>query len=112
MPVPFTATAAYIRRVSMFAQGQPAWSDRIVYETKPDEEWDMTKAAERVYGSRDEWLAIMAAAGLDGIEQPLTPRTLVLPTADQLRAIKAETGYSVDEWARTPEEAAAPFLGS
>jgi phage terminase large subunit-like protein len=106
----YTAAAAFVRRIGQFAQDQPAWAERIVYETKPDEEWDMTKAALRVYGTPDEWLTIMAAACLDSIEQPMTPRTLVLPTLPQLMAIKAATGYSIEPFDRTAEQAANPIL--
>lgn len=54
----------------------------------------MTLVSRRVYGNRDESLAIMAAAGLDRYEQELTERELILPNAQRLEAIKQMTGYS------------------
>lgn len=105
----YVAAAAFYIRVRTFAQSQPDWAERITYETKPDEVWDMTLAAERVYGDRDEFLTIMAAAGLDGIEHPMQPQRLVLPTLAQLEAIKLATGYSVNPEDRTAREARDPL---
>lgn len=65
----------------------------ITYFTLPDERWDVTLAAQRIYGSRDEWLAVMAAAGLDRLDQEMTERELRLPTKERLEAIKQFTGY-------------------
>ena len=79
--------------VRRFAASTPVWGTAIRYFTKPDERYDLTLVSQRVYGNRDEALAIMAAAGLDSIDQELTERNLVLPTPDQLAAIKADTGY-------------------
>lgn len=104
----YTAAAAFYRVVRNFAQTQPAWAQRLEYEVKPDEKWDVTKVARRVYGDPDEFLAIMAAAGMDSVEHPLTARRLILPTAQQLAAMKERTGYTVDQLARTKAEAADP----
>jgi hypothetical protein len=46
-----------------------------------------------VYGRRDEYLAVMAAAGIDNVDQPLKQKRLVLPTESQLYAIKRQTGF-------------------
>lgn len=83
----------FYREVRQFALTAPAWEDAVRYFTRPDERWDLTLVAERVYGSRDEYLAVMAAAGLDRLDQELTERELVLPTADRLALIKKRTGY-------------------
>lgn len=105
----YTAAAEFVRRVRIFAQTQPEWAECILYQTLPDERWDMTLASLRVYGTRDEALTIQAAAGLDSCEDELTERTLLLPTLNQLAAIKALTGFSTDPWARTPAQAADPI---
>lgn len=80
-----------------FSVQTPPWGLAIRYETKPDEVYDITKAAYRVYGRMNESLVIQAAAGLDSPELPMTERTLVLPTRDQLRAMKIQAGFDADE---------------
>ena len=104
----YTAAAELVRRVADFAQRQPEWAECVIYSTLPDERWDMTLVSQRVYGNRDEFLTVMAAAGLDGVEQELTERRLVLPTARQLVAIKALTGVVSSRWDRTAEQSADP----
>lgn len=89
----YTGAAKLVQLVGAFAQRQPRWAECIIYRTKPDERWDMTLVSQRVYGNRDEFLAIMAAAGLDSVEQELTERTLVLPTARQLTSMKDRAGF-------------------
>ena len=83
----------FYRLVREFATTSKPWQTAIRYNTLPDEAWDITLVSLRVYGTRNEHLAIMAAAGLDRVEQELTPRLLILPTADRLVAYKAMTGY-------------------
>lgn len=83
----------FYREVRKFSVTAPVWEDAIRYFTKPDERWDLTLVAERVYGSRDEYLAVMAAAGLDRLDQELTERDLVLPTPSRLALIKSRTGF-------------------
>lgn len=102
MPTP-TARAMFIREVRKFAVQTPAWAEAWRYETKPDERTDLTLVAERVYGTRTEFLAIMAAAGLDTCEQLLPEQTLVLPTYVQLQAIKRRTQFLTDDEARAYE---------
>lgn len=98
-----------VKLVRDFAQRQPQWAECIVYETSPDERWDISLVCQRVYGNRDDFLTILAAAGMDSVEQELTERTLVLPTQRQLDAMKSLAGFSVDPWARTPAQAADPI---
>lgn len=104
----YTAAAQLIRAVVNFSQRQPTWAECVLYYTRPDERWDLTLVSQRVYGTRDESLAVQAAAGLDSPEQELTERLLVLPTARQLAAIKADAGFVTDPKARTTAEAADP----
>lgn len=102
----YTAAAELVRRVADFSQRQPEWADCIIYMTRPDERWDLTLVSQRVYGNRDEALVVMAAAGLDTVEQELREARLVLPTATQLARIKAQCGFVGDRWNRAPETAA------
>lgn len=97
------ATAAYVKAVRKFAVQTPEWADAIRYFTKPDERFDLTLIAERVYGSRAEFMAIFAAAGLDTLEQPIREQRLVLPTFGMLQTIKRQTGYLTDDEARAYE---------
>lgn len=94
------ATAAYVKAVRKFAVQTPAWSAAIRYDTMPDERYDLTLVALRVYGDRNEFMAIFAAAGLDTVEQVLPEQRLVLPTSSQLQTIKRQTGYLTDDEAR------------
>lgn len=107
--IAYTGATELVRAVSTFAQRQPSWAECIVYRTKPDERWDMSLVSQRVYGRRDEFLVIMAAAGMDSVEHELTERTLVLPTPRQLQAIKDRVGFVSDPTARTRAQAADPL---
>lgn len=104
----YVSAAELVRRVIDFAQRQPEWAECVVYETRRDERWDLTLVSQRVYGNRSEFLVVMAAAGLDSVEQELTERTIVLPTARQLAAMKTRAGFSNDPWARTTEQVVDP----
>jgi len=107
--VSYLACAMLVKLVGEFAQRQPAWAERVVHQTLPDERWDMTLTSQRVYGNRDEFLTVMAAAGLDSPEQELTERVLILPTARQLALLKARAGFNASRWDRTPEQVADPI---
>lgn len=85
--------SSFYRAVRQFADTARVWQDAIRYQTLPDERWDLTLVSQRVYGNRDEYLAVMAAAGLDRFDQELSEQELVLPTAQLLQALKRQTGY-------------------
>jgi hypothetical protein len=86
--------AAFYRLVRDFAIKTKPWSTAIRYNTKPDERFDLTLVSQRVYGRRDEFLAVMAAAGLDSVEQELTERLLTLPTDATLAAFKERAKFA------------------
>ena len=81
-----------------FAVQTPSWGTALRYQTRPDEAFDLTLVSSRVYGVRTEALVIQAAAGLDSPELELSERPLVLPTADQLSAMKIKAGYGAPEF--------------
>jgi len=83
----------FYKAIRQFAVQTPVWGTAIRYRTTPDESYDLTLTSRRVYGTPDEYLAIMAAAGLDTFDQEMTERDLVLPTQADLEKIKAQTGY-------------------
>lgn len=87
------AARIFWRKVRDFSQSVQPWEQAIYYDTKPDERWDITLVSQRVYGRRDEFMAIMAAAGLDTVDQPLEQQRLALPTAERLRRFKREAGF-------------------
>lgn len=87
------AARVFWRKVRDFSQSAKPWQTAIYYDTKPDERWDITLVSRRVYGRGDEFLAVMAAAGMDVIDQPLEQRRLILPTEEQLRQLKREAGF-------------------
>lgn len=79
-------------KLRQFAQSTPTWATAIRYHTKPDERFDLTLIARRVYGLPDEWPVIMAAAGLQSVDEPLNEQLLILPTLEQLQRLKRNTG--------------------
>ena len=85
--------AQYYKLVRQYAEKAPVWdSQRILYQTLPDERWDLTLVALRVYGDRKEWLTIMAAAGLDRVSDELPEQVLVLPNQQLILAFKEQAG--------------------
>lgn len=88
-----TAAKNFYKEVRLFSERTKSWESKISYETKPDEAHDLTLVSQRVYGRRDEFLVIMAAAGLDMVDQALPQKRLTLPTEAQLFAIKRRTGF-------------------
>lgn len=88
-----TAAKDFYKEVRKFAIRTKPWQTALYYDTTPDEIYDITLVSRRAYGNPDETLCIMAAAGLDTIDQPLPQTRLVLPTASQLYAIKKRTGF-------------------
>jgi hypothetical protein len=87
------AAKNFYREVREFAERTKGWQTAIFYEVKPDERWDLTLVSRRVYGNPHEFLAVMAAAGIDTVDQPLAQKQLVLPTAAQLYEIKRRSGF-------------------
>jgi len=88
------AAKSFYREVRKFAETAKPWdTSAIFYEVKAGEVNDLTLVSQRVYGRRDEFLAVMAAAGLDYVYQPLPQKRLVLPNQVQLIAIKRRTGF-------------------
>lgn len=88
------AAKSFYREVRKFSESAKPWdTTAIFYETKPDEMFDLTLVSQRVYGRRDEYLAVMAAAGIDSIDQPLLQKRIAFPNEGQLIAIKRRTGF-------------------
>lgn len=96
------AAKSFYRQVRKFAESVKSWDATAVwYETKPDEAHDLTLVSQRVYGRRDEVLAVMAAAGLDTPYQPLPQKRIALPSDGLLMSIKRRTGFeSVAQYRR------------
>ena len=88
-----TAAKNFYKAIRLFSERTKPWDIHISYETKPDEAHDLTLVSQRVYGRRDEFLVIMAAAGLDMVDQVLPQKRLTLPTEAQLYAIKRRAGF-------------------
>ena len=87
------AAGAFVREIRRFADQVKPWEPAIRHHVLPDEMMDATLVSQRVYGRRDEYLAVMAAAGIDTPDQPLPARTIVLPGEAQLTQIKRRTGF-------------------
>lgn len=76
-----------------FAIRTKGWQNAIRYETSFDERYDLTLVSQRVYGRRNEFLVIMASAGLGAFDEVLEEQVLILPTNEQLQLMKARAGY-------------------
>lgn len=88
-----SAVAIFYQLVRQYALTTPAWAVTQSYQTKPDERWDLTLASRRVYGIPDEFLTIMAAAGLDSVEQEMPEQLLILPDAATLKSFKTQAKF-------------------
>ncbi len=88
------AAARFYRLVRDFSESATAMTQGVVrYDVKPDEAFDAGKISYRVYGRWDEYLAIMAAAGNDTIDQEIEQQQLVLPSAELLLTMKRNAGF-------------------
>lgn len=89
------AAADFYRRVRRFAESATGWQSNVIFhEITPDETRDFTLVSRRVYGRRDEYLAVMAAAGVDMIDQELPAGEVIrLPNEEMLLRIKRETNF-------------------
>ncbi len=87
------AEAKFYREVRKFAVTVKIWQTAIRYTVKQDEMRDITLIARRVYGTSDEYMTVMAAAGLDRLNSVLTEgMSIILPTKEQLQAFKNACG--------------------
>lgn len=87
----------FYREVRLFAVTEPSYSSsRQVVRTYPNERYDLSLVARRVYGDPSETLAIMAAAGLATVDAELKEQDLVLPTSEHLRYLKEKCGLSTE----------------
>ncbi len=111
MTTSYTSAAEFVRIVRNFAQSTPDWALAVRHWVTPDEILDPAKISFRVYGSWREYLAVMAAAGTDSLEQAITQRMLVMPTYSQLAAIKARCGLTTDAESRPSALAKSPIIG-
>jgi len=87
------AAKDFYKEVKAFCERIKPWQTALHYDITIDEKWDITLISRRVYGNPHEVLAIMAAAGLDMLDQELKQKRIALPTASQLYKIKRRTGY-------------------
>lgn len=81
------------RIVRAFSERTRGWQTAIFHDVLPDEQWDASLVSQRVYGRRDEFLVVMAAAGVDTVDQPLPQKQIVLPTEGQLYSMKRRAGF-------------------
>lgn len=88
------AAGRFYRACRDFAANIKVWETALWHEILPDEEYDHTLISARLYGRRDEYLAVQAAVGIDAADQPLpVGRRVAFPTEGQLLSIKRRTGF-------------------
>lgn len=91
------AARAFYREVADFAARATSTTPALRYWVTPSDIRDATMISQRVYGRRDEYLAVVAAAGVNTLEEPIPQRELVLPTEQRLAEIKRRTGFESRE---------------
>ncbi|CAE6901387.1 hypothetical protein [Paraburkholderia domus] len=89
-----SSVASFYKLVRSFALNTAVWDTATRYQTKPDERYDLTLVSRRVYGRVDEFVTVMAAAGLDSVEQMLPEQLLILPTEAQLTDMKNQAKFN------------------
>lgn len=87
------AARVFYRLVRDFVNSIKPWDVVTYYDTGPDEVLDLIKVSLRVYGRPDEHLCVMAAAGMDTVDESLGQRRIALPTEAQLRSLKQVAGF-------------------
>lgn len=88
------AARAFYAAVAKFSYEAKPWSTNAIFHTvTPDEQNDITLISQNVYGRRDEFLAVMAAAGISNVEDTVPQKTLVLPNDGTLRILKRQTNF-------------------
>lgn len=83
----------FFKLVSNFSKTAKAWEPMVRYEVKPDERFDPTLISRRVYENSNEFLAIMACAGISSFDEEIVQKTLVLPNKQLLERMKRITGF-------------------
>ena len=88
------AAKSFYREVRNFALNAKPWSTNVIfYDVRPSEKFEPTLISQRVYGRRDEFLAVMAAAGIDQVDQEFKQKQIILPDDTTLYAIKRRAGF-------------------
>lgn len=87
------AARVFFKKVANYVQNAKSWDNVVSYEIKPDEYVDATLISRRVYGNSDEFLTILACAGMDSFDDGFKQGVLVLPNAAQLAKLKREAGF-------------------
>lgn len=91
------AARSFFKKVSAFVQNAQAWDEVVSYEIKPDENLDATLISRRVYGTSEEYLVVMACAGIDSFDDQIRQGILLLPNQSKLFSLKRESGFeSID----------------
>lgn len=86
--------SAFYRKIRDFVDNVKYYDSFIKHEVTPDEIWDMSLVSLRVYGRRDEFIAVMAAAGIGIWDEPLkVGKVLILPIDSQLSRMKIMVGF-------------------
>lgn len=81
------------RAIRKFCLSAKPWTPGVIrVDTTPAERTDITKLAQRIYSSRFDAIAVMAAAGMDYASQPLEQQSVLLPTPEKLLELKRANG--------------------
>lgn len=87
------AARVFFKKVANYVKTAKPWDNIMTYEIKPDEYVDATLISRRVYKTSDEFLTVMACAGIDSFDDGFKQGTLILPNLMQLNKLKREAGF-------------------
>ena len=88
------AARQFYQSVRALCEGATAITEGVVFhQVTPDEQFDMSRLSYRLYGRWDEFLAVMAAAGLDTSDAMIPQGRLAFPTEAKLLELKRAAGF-------------------
>lgn len=90
------AARRFFGLVRRFVARAKTWQVVVLHNVTPQEQHDPTLISQRVYGNRNEYLTVMAAAGTNSFDQPIPQKQLILPTQAQLFKLKRDAGFESD----------------
>lgn len=91
------AARVFFKEVAAFVNSAKSWDDVVSYEIKPDEFANAPLISMRVYGTVDEFLTVLACAGVDSFDDPIKQGVLILPNMKKLISLKRKSGFeSID----------------
>lgn len=87
------AAKNFYKEIRKFALNTKPWDIAVRHEVRPDEINNAMLISMRVYGRNDEFIAVIAAAGLNTTDDEFEYGIITLPNNEQLNRIKFKVGF-------------------